>query len=233
MKQALVLGCSHAAGSEMASDPAVTYQTLKEFEEYGYSRSYPAKIAQTLGYQVQNRAIPGGSNDAMFRIFESANLDSNDMVIACWSGFDRSELWYEKEHRWLSMAHGSVNCYQKISNSIIADGINAGTNVSDAALYQDYGKQWAINEGNPHRGRLNKLKNILAVNALAQAKGIPVVNIHSFNSVEVSNYNWPVGTIEFYNWCCERKFPHTDWGHFFEPAHQAFADFVLEHVKIV
>ena len=233
MKQALIRGCSHAAGSEMASDPAVTYRDMIEFEEYGYSRSYPVKIAQALGYQVQNRAIPGGSNDAMFRIFESANLNSEDIVIACWTGFDRGELWYEKEHRWLSMAHGSVNCHRKISNSIIADGVNASHNVSDAALYQDYGKQWAVNEGNPHRGRLNKLKNILAVNALAQAKGIPVVNIHSFNSVEVTNYNWPVSTVEFYNWCCERNFPHTDWGHFFEPAHRAFADFVLEHVKIV
>lgn len=233
MKQSLILGCSHAAGSEMAAEPGIDCTDIIKFEEYGYSRSYPVKIAQALGYQAQNCAIPGGSNDAMFRIFESAKLSRGDIVIACWSGFDRSELWYEKEQRWLSMAHGSVNCHQKIASSIIADGINALNNVSDAASYQAYGKHWAINEGNPHRGRLNKLKNILAVNALAQERGISVINIHSFNSVDLAYYNWPVGSVEFYNWCGERNFPRTEWGHFFEPAHQAFADFVLEHVKIV
>ena len=55
----LIAGCSHAAGSEMG------------IEEYNRANSYPVLLAERQGYVAHNRAIGGGSNDAMFRIFES------------------------------------------------------------------------------------------------------------------------------------------------------------------
>jgi hypothetical protein len=70
MKRAIILGCSHAAGTEMYN---------------GIACSYPVKIAEQLGYVPENYAIAGGSNDAMFRIYEEhrTRLDSSDIVIAC------------------------------------------------------------------------------------------------------------------------------------------------------
>jgi len=228
MKKALILGCSHATGAEMAHDPSVTYRDAIEFEEYGYTRSYPVLIAQELGYQALNHAIAGGSNDAMFRIFESINLTSDDIVIACWTGFDRGEVWYEKERRWLALAHSGINVHEKQSNATVLEGLNSGAIIKDSAQYCEYAKQWAINEGNIFRGRLNKIKNIFALNALAQARGIKVINIHSFNAVECESFEWPIGLEDFCNWCKDRDFAHTNGGHYFKDAHAQFARYVLD-----
>ena len=86
MKQALILGCSHAAGTEMHN---------------GTECSYPVKIAKQLGYAPKNYAISGGSNDAMFRIYQEqcSGLDSSDIVIACWSGYNRTEIWNDKNKK--------------------------------------------------------------------------------------------------------------------------------------
>ena len=223
MKKALILGCSHAAGAEMWLDPDV----INGSEEYGYTRSYPVLIAQGLGYTALNHAISGGSNDAMFRIFESANLDNQDIVIACWTGFYRSEVWYQPETRWLSIAHSGVNVQKKQPSEVILEGMNGGSVIDEAAQYREYAKHWAVNEGNIFRGRLNKIKNILALNALAQMKGVKVLNIHSFNSVECDSGAWPIGQEEFCNWCNERNFVHSDGGHYFKDAHAQFAEYVL------
>ena len=228
MKKALILGCSHAAGAEMAHEPGVVYRDAIEFEEYGYTRSYPVLIAQALGYQALNHAIPGGSNDAMFRIFESNNLTSDDIVIACWTGFDRSEVWYEKERRWLALAHSGINVHQKQSSTIVLEGLNSGAIIKESAQYSEYAKHWAINEGNIFRGRLNKLKNIFALNALAQTRGTKVINIHSFNAVECGSFEWPIGLEDFCNWCKHRDFAHTDGGHYFQDAHAQFAEHLLD-----
>jgi hypothetical protein len=81
--QALVLGCSHAAGSEMIDDA------------YGRANSYPVLLAERMGYTVTNLSIPGGSNDAVFRIFQE-QCNAYHVVIACWTGIDRVELWDAK-----------------------------------------------------------------------------------------------------------------------------------------
>ena len=209
MKQALVLGCSHASGAEMAREPGVVYPDVYAFEAYGRTRSYPVKIAQALGYNVDNQAISGGSNDAMFRIFETEHTNY-DIVIACWSGYNRTEVWNSDSNSWVPFS----------------PGIHAG----DLKAYQ---QQWVVHCTDDATGRLNKIKNIVALNALAQAHGIPVINIDSFWPVPSyawpSNVHWPVST-DFWDWCTNKKYPRTDWGHYFEPAHQAFADYVLENL---
>lgn len=206
MKTALVLGCSHAAGSEMWQAPGIVQRTDDEFFLYGVTRSYPVKIASALGYEiVDNRSIPGGSNDAMFRIFESTKPGSYDVVIACWTGINRSEIY--NNNQWHAMAPGK--------------------DVDDQ--YQHYFQQWITYGISDQAGRLNKIKNIVALNALAQQQGVRVININSFWPVaNFSSYgHWPVDQ-DFWSWCSNRQYPHTDLGHFFEPAHQAFADYVLK-----
>ena len=204
--KALVLGCSHAAGSEMIDDA------------YGRANSYPVLLAERMGYTAHNHAIPGGSNDAVFRIFQE-HIDEYDVVIACWTGIDRTELWHPASHTWLPMAHGVVL------------GAHSSTNL------QEYGRQWAVHEGTQQRGHLNKTKNILALNALAQSKNIQVININSFQPVDwpdpmqwpVTMF-WPVLDITFCVWAQEQKFSHTENGHFDRDAHSAFADYVLRNI---
>jgi hypothetical protein len=200
MKQALILGCSHAYGSEIFPWPQETH-----------NHSYPAIIARELGYTVNNLAIPGGSNDAIFRLFEEHRQTAN-LVIACWSGYNRSEIWNNQINNWQALAPGKED-------------------IGDPA-YLEYQKQWVIFHTDTRVGRLNKAKNILAVNASATQ---PVININSFwpvtNFVWPDTCYWPVSTT-FWDWCLENNYPKTAWGHFFEPAHQAFAEFILKNIKL-
>ena len=128
MKQALILGCSHAYGSEIFPWPRATYD-----------HSYPALIAKALGYKIKNLSIPGGSNDAIFRLFEE-HRQAADLVIACWSGYNRTEIWDSQINKWQSLAPGK-------------------TDVGDAN-YAEYQKQWVIFHADNRIGRLNKIKNV-------------------------------------------------------------------------
>jgi hypothetical protein len=193
--KALILGCSHAEGSEMGTDA------------YGRANSYPVLLAERLGYTADNRAIGGGSNDAMFRIFE-AEHQQYDIVIACWSGHNRTEIW--NNNKWIPFSRGS----------------NAG----DLSAYH---QQWVVHHTDRETGRLNKIKNIMALNALAQAHGVKVVNIDSFWPVH--GYTWPGSVhwpvpIDFWDWANAQGYARTPWGHFGREAHSAFADYILENI---
>ena len=200
MKKALILGCSHAEGSEMGKD------------EYCRANSYPALLAERLGYVAHNRAIGGGSNDAMFRIFESEHKDYN-IVIACWTGHNRSEAWNENKQEWISFCPGVD--FTKLQD------------------LSDYVRQWVVHHTDETTGRLNKLKNIVALNALAQSHSVPVINVDSFWPVHgyawPSAVHWPVPTT-FRDWADAQGYAHTPWGHFGRDAHSAFADYVLKNI---
>jgi hypothetical protein len=238
MNKALILGCSHAAGTEMYKDSSLNIP-CGQHEIYGAQNSFPVIIAQSLNYQPLNHAIGGGSNDAIFRIFESelGNLSSNDIVIACWTGFDRGEVWYSAEQRWLQISHNLFNTHQIKPNTGLLQGINQGRHITDANFFQEYGKLWNIMEANIHRGRLNKIKNILSLNSLAQAHKIQVINIDSFNPIVdypwPENIIWPLPNSSFCNWSDQQSFKCTDWGHYFRPAHQAYANLILENLHFL
>ena len=208
MKKALILGCSHSVGAEMFKEPGLIFDDFAQADDYGRIHCYPAQIAQALGYNPINRGISGGSNDAMFRLFSEETLTPNDIVIACWTGVNRSEIY---DGRWIALAPG-----------VVPDQVNA-----------DYFKHWLLYSANNEVGMLNKTKNILALNATAQSQGIPVINIDSFwpvpRFVWPISVNWPVAT-DFMSWCQQQDFPHTNWGHFFKPAHDLFAQHVLQNI---
>ena len=237
MHKALILGCSHAAGAEMDKDPNVKINSNQR-NTYGAQNSFPVIIAQSLNYQPLNHAMAGGSNDAIFRIFESelVNLSSSDIVIACWTGFDRGEVWYSAEQRWLQISHNLFNTHQIIPNPVLLQGINQSGLITDSNFFQEYGKLWNIMEANIHRGRLNKMKNILSLNSLAQAHKIQVINIDSFYPIREyswpENISWPLPNTTFCDWCDQQQFYRTNWGHYFRPAHQAYANLILENVCI-
>jgi len=190
--RALILGCSHAEGSEMGT------------KDYGRANSYPMLLAERLGYVADNRAIGGGSNDAMFRIFEAEHKNYNT-VIACWTGHNRTETWHN--NAWIPFAPGS-----------------------DGGALQLYQQQWIVHHTDYETGRLNKIKNIMALNALAQAHGVKVVNVNSFWPVHdyawPSDVHWPV-PVDFWDWANAQGYARTPWGHFDRDAHCAFADYIL------
>ena len=202
MKRAIILGCSHAAGTEMYN---------------GIACSYPVKIAEQLGYVPENYAIAGGSNDAMFRIYEEhrTRLDSSDIVIACQTGENRTEVWNNTTKDWEPLCPGIQIIYPN--------------------EYLDYQKQWLTYHTNTRISRLNKIKNIIALNSLAMQQNIQVININSFwtvtNMVWPSNMHWPLND-NFWDWCNFNNYPCTERGHFFEPAHQAFAEVITENCKM-
>jgi len=208
MKKALILGCSHSVGAEMFKESGLIFDSFDQAERYGRTHCYPVQIAQALGYDPINLGISGGSNDAMFRRFTEQTLTHNDIVIACWTGINRSEIY---DNQWIAMAPGAV-----------PDEINA-----------DYFKHWLLYSANTEVSMLNKTKNILALNSLAYAQGIQVINIDSFWPVPdiawPKSMKWPVD-IDFMSWCQQHNFPHTNWGHFFKSAHDSYAEHVLQNI---
>ena len=149
MKQALILGCSHAIGAEMWMSPlsGLTQESSAEEKDgYGMTMCYPAIIARALGYQTNFRAISGGSNDAMFRILEQSRIKPPDIVIACWTGGNRTEIFNDQDHTWVPLSVGHKT----------------------EGIYMEYMKQWIFWVNTGEQSRLNKLKNIYALNMLAQ-----------------------------------------------------------------
>lgn len=200
--RAYILGCSHAAGAELLD---------------GNATSYPARIASALGYHPINLAISGGSNDAMFRIFEDLvdlnEIENTDIVIACWTGSWRTEILYKDT--WRKIAVG----------------------ITDTEL-SDYNKQWAVYDEGDKKWRLNKIKNIIALNSIAKMQGIHVLNINSFNIIDgfkgfdlYEEYNWPIGRQDFMGWCESKSHHRTRRGHYNNVSHEQFAKLVVSHVK--
>ena len=183
--KALVLGCSHAAGNEI-STPG----------EDDRENSYPMHLARLLGYVPTNMSITGGSNDAVFRLTEAHHQDY-DIVIACWTGCNRTEVWDGKS--WQAIAPGGV-----------------------PTTVEEYRQQWLIHGTDVTSGRLNKVKNILAANALCSN----VINIDSFWPVPCA-VSWAVPE-SFCDWCYERNFDRTEFGHFGLAAHQEFAEYIYK-----
>ena len=237
MTKALVLGCSHAAGSEMTQELDLDLLGHEE-KHYGYQMSYPAQLARLLGYEtVLNHAIPGGSNDAMFRIFETyinpyKHQPRPDVVIACWTGGERTEIWDFDESAWVGLAAGKTLFAKTEHDDIAREGMRIGVPIDNKKEIVEYQKQWIVHHADRWWGRLNKLKNILALNTMAAQYNIPVINIDSFGAIQEYNFPdtvyRPLEKIEFCNWAVERGFNNTPSGHYFTQTHKTFANFIYK-----
>jgi len=157
MGHAIILGCSHAAGAEMHTDPGLT---VKHPVSFGFLNSFPVLIAKQLGYTPQNYAISGGSNDAIFRIFteQLSRLTVDDIVIACWTGADRTEIWHELDQQWLPISHGQQCFYITRASEYALSGQNYPKMISCHEEYQTYLQQWSKYHVSFQSNKLNKLK---------------------------------------------------------------------------
>ena len=223
MKKAIILGCSHAAGSEMSQDYA-----------YGCLNSYPALIAQQLGYQVYNHAIPGGSNDAMFRIGCRLlpTLSSHDIIIACWIGPHRTEIYHEDNQEWLPISPGNL-----FGRTVPDEIMREGRQVSFCSLpeYEDYRNKWCVYGNSVEASHLNKIKNTYALNAMAYGMSVKVINLESFGSVDLPLcppwINRPVD-ITFCDWAEQQNYSRTKYRHYFIEAHKGFAELVVSNLVL-
>ncbi len=240
--KALILGCSHANGAEMFQDPEfnISQYNFVEQIEYGARNSYPVLLAEQLGYHPLNHSISGGSNDAMYRIAQEQihNLTDQDIVIACWTGVDRGELWHKEHSCWRPINYNNDQIHQLSPNEYSLEGINIGAVVDQNQDYHEYAKQWMLFEGNYQRGFHNKIKNVLALNCLTHSQGIRTVNLDSFGGV-LQTYEWPEMVFrpfnkthdEFCTWCHNQDYPSESGGHFFRPAHEAYSKYVYNRLK--
>lgn len=85
--------------------------------------------------------------------------------------------------------------------------------------------------------KLNKLKNITALNDLAESRSISVINIDSFypinNNISKARpcpNKWVIDEA-FTSWAIRNNCPKTDWGHYFLDTHQRFADLIVANYK--
>lgn len=232
---ALILGCSHAAGSEMHSEPEIDLGGYDQ-QTYGMYNSFPSLIAQYLGYHPINHAIPGGSNDAMFRIWESfVNPYSNkvrpELVIACWTGSGRTEIWDYENETWQGLAAGKQAFHEIKKNSSLSEGEYLPNMVSNQNELLAYQKQWVTYHSDRWSGRLNKIKNILALNTMADLEAIPVINLNSFDTMKEfkwpANFVFPLADGDFVSWGMQAGFENTQKGHYFSNAHKMYAKKVV------
>ena len=231
MKRAYIFGCSHAAGSEMFNNDI----------DREYTHSYPALIARDLGYDVCNHAIPGGSNDAIFRILLGLHrdIDDQDLIIFCWIGAGRVEIFSEPDQQYLQFSVGQQTFHILEPHDVALQGSATGQLVQDHTGWQSYHQAWQqrwlgmqdYNEKN------QEYRNLLAAHSLAKSRTQRVINIRSFAGHDhpyrylTDDFYWPIGYTEFWDYCKQRQYSHTAWGHFGFEAHRDFADLVLDKVN--
>jgi hypothetical protein len=230
MKKAYIFGCSHAAGSEMFDNDL----------DREYTHSYPALIAQDLGYEIHNHAIPGGSNDAIFRILIDIHqsITDQDMIIFCWIGAGRVEIYSDDDDQWLQFSVGRQTFNVIEPHDVARQGQATGALVRDHDGWSDYKQQWqkrwlGIADRNE---KAQEYRNMLAAHYLASTRTQRIINIRSFAGYDhpycdtARHFHWPIKHEEFWQWCHDRQFAHTDWGHFGAEAHRAFADYILDRL---
>jgi hypothetical protein len=234
-KKAIVLGCSHAAGAEMYP------RHIENWVERGYRESYPVLIAEEFGYQVENHSIYGGSNDAIFRIFTEIlpRLTDQDLVVCCWTGMDRSEIYHDDHQDWIQFNGNTSWLQQRKRTSEIPQGFLIKPLVEHHDEYFSYVESWkrfAVDK-NFLSTKNNQYKNILAVNCLAGKKDVRVWNFFSLTPsdpemfADLSSFQWPLGTIDFWTWARKQGFERVGHGHFQKDAHEKYASLAIESLR--
>jgi hypothetical protein len=118
--KSLIVGCSSTHGSETAS-PVYDIANTKH--------SWANLLSTQLGYEPDNQAIPGNSNQAIFHL-AMEKLQDYDLLIVGWSGLAR-ESWVHNNKNYFFNARWAC-CVDDISlNDIYVKESCESTVVSD------------------------------------------------------------------------------------------------------
>ena len=86
--KSLIVGCSSTHGSETVS-PVYNLDNTKH--------SWANVLSKKLGYEPDNQAIPGNSNQAIFHTAVE-KLENYDLLIVGWSGLFRESWKYDNKN---------------------------------------------------------------------------------------------------------------------------------------
>ena len=102
-KHIFINGCSHTAGSEIEGS------ALGD-TEYNREHCFGAQLARRLGVDYTNNALPGGSNDYIFRttnfwIQDNIELAKQSLFLINWTGAARAEYFHNgvDDNNWFWM----------------------------------------------------------------------------------------------------------------------------------
>lgn len=216
---------------------------------YGYHHSYAAIVGRELGYtDIHNHSLLGGSTDAMIRIFREvvdAIDPDRDLVIACWTGGDRTEYWEPDYGIWVQLSAHKTGFQLLQPSDIALQGFINGDHLVTERFQQEQ-RKWVL-EASYESAMQRLATNMLIMNQLAQDRRIRLMNLCSFTTgwfpevdkkgcwpsySQVKDYWWPTGTkVSFLEFCKKQKFMPDAWGHYAEPAHQAFAAMILDKIS--
>ncbi len=212
MNKMYILGCSHASGSELQG-LGIGHNT-----EYNLQNSFAAQFSIRMGYVPINLAIPGGSNDYIYRIFNEIieeKYKPGDIFFISWTGTHRMEVFDYTKDEWYSIAQG-----QKWQPSDLMK-----------EAYEVFNKVWMSHELTGHH---NKMKNILALDSIAKTRNINVIHHDSFAPLhfpEKLEMLWLNPVRSFMEWAIKKNYAHTPSFHFELQAHSDYAEFLHSNYK--
>ena len=223
MKNILVFGDSHLAGSEL-------HDTIKD--ESDKNKTWPAIVGRHFNIPVKNFALPGGSNDRSFRLLPEILLTYKEsFVIYGITEWTRSEIFYKNlkyipvGQCWTYKQKDELNEPQKSFNK----------------LYMDNFVEYTLSEINDNNYKiLNHLlhvQNICKLYAydylIVPLRSLPILNKKqktindAIDKNKIFNFNDEIKLNSWVDWCRKNNFPK-GISHYLEPAHDAFANIMIE-----
>ena len=251
MGKCFIFGCSHSAGLGMVDFDRYVAVNGHVYDRltYGYHHSYPAIISKQLGYQdIHNHSILGGGTYAMVRVFRQV-IDTvdpvEDLVIACWTGGDRTEYWDEEHGLWIQLSAHKTGFHLLRDSPIALQGLHQPEHIVTSRFQEEH-RKWVM-ESSYQSAQERLERNMRVMNEIAQDHNLRVMNICSFTMgwfpevdyrgcwpdySTVQQYWWPTGTrISFLEYSKKKGFKADEWGHFKQDAHESFAGFVLDCIS--
>lgn len=106
-RRLIAFGCSVTHGCELVSGA---------YHPDNIQNSYPNLLAQDLGIECDNRAIPGASNDYIFH--DALSHDTQDaIVLVCWTSLVR-EYWVNEGLHWFFIPNWGA-CFRELKHDTV------------------------------------------------------------------------------------------------------------------
>jgi hypothetical protein len=211
----LAVGCSFTYGLELPDAPPSTFYIGKPASDF----AYPALVAQTLGAELTNLSLPGGSNSRIFRLaLDNSVKEKYDLIICGWTGLGRLDICYEdkdfpvtSQSKWLSKDFPWINEYYKNHYNLAHD-------------YQVWITQLIALQN--HFKLLNQRYIFLNMYQMLHTESKQFQ--HLTDMIDTTNYpGWPkLAMVDWMGDCAKGP-----GGHPLELGHQRIAERINEHIR--
>jgi hypothetical protein len=241
MKTLVAIGCSHTAGAEL-------YDELAHHPE-NKNLSFAKRIADHLGYNYLNLSSNGASNDYIFRTaieFFTNNIDNiNDYVFLIgWTSCYRAELHYTEEDDFETYALKEVDVRDKQYIPVVLNMSTKGIpdtrikklvdEYSDILVNKTLGMDKLANYAFSLQNLFEKFNvKYLMFNTINELASTPS-NQATIKLLNTERYINPTEHTYTFYWHLYYRLNFTDltkWGHHRKPAHDAWANYILEQTK--